>query len=246
MQDHRWIDDLRRRVDSDPASIAFAQLAEEYRRAGRHQEAVDVCRGGLTRHPGHLSAQVTLGRALTALGLAASWTWDLPTGPAIVAAFEAACAFVAVGFGLWRLTWRRAAMFVCAVVGGAGFLLAAFPALDQPWLDALEDVAPPVQTAFLTESERTTRQEVLDSIARGRAELTRLRRLDQDVRWGAVAMEPERVTASRSSVRSESGSSAGSASIACGRCSGGTRRPVISRTSSAARLYTSAAWFVSV
>ena len=67
-----------------------------------------------------------------------------------------------------------------------------FPALDQPWLDALEDIAPPVQTIFLNKSERATREEVLDSIVRGRAELTRLRRLDQDVRWGAVAMEPER------------------------------------------------------
>jgi zinc/manganese transport system permease protein len=143
--------------------------------------------------PWRLLLSWAIGVALTALGLYASWHWDLPTGPAIVAAFGAACAFVAVGFCLARLTWRKAAMFVCAVVAVAGFLLGAFPALDHPWLDAIEDVAPPVQTAFLTEGERTTRQEVLDSIARGRAELTRLRRLEQDVRWGAVAMEPERV-----------------------------------------------------
>jgi hypothetical protein len=41
----------------DPASIAFAQLAEECRRAGHNQEAVDVCRAGLELHPGYLSAQ---------------------------------------------------------------------------------------------------------------------------------------------------------------------------------------------
>jgi zinc/manganese transport system permease protein len=133
-----------------------------------------------------------LGVALTALGLYASWTWDLPTGPAIVAAFGAACALVAAGFGVWRLTWRKAAMIVCVVATVTGFLLAAFPALDQPWLDALEDIAPPVQTVFLNQSERATREEVLGSIVRGRAELTRLRRLEQDVRWGAVAIEPER------------------------------------------------------
>lgn len=62
------IDELRRRVQSDPASIAFAQLAEEYRRAGQTDEAVRVCREGLTRHPGYLSARVTLGRALLDLG----------------------------------------------------------------------------------------------------------------------------------------------------------------------------------
>jgi hypothetical protein len=65
---HSRIDDLRRRVEADPASIAFAQLAEEYRRAGQTEEAVRVCREGLTRHPGYLSARVTLGRALLDLG----------------------------------------------------------------------------------------------------------------------------------------------------------------------------------
>ncbi len=64
MADSSRIDDLRRRVQKDPASIAFAQLAEECRRAGELQESVDVCRAGLAIHPGYLSAHVTLGRAL--------------------------------------------------------------------------------------------------------------------------------------------------------------------------------------
>jgi tetratricopeptide (TPR) repeat protein len=68
MIDNPRIDDLRRRVQKDPASIAFAQLAEEYRRAGQHAEAVEVCRAGLAIHPGYLSARVTLGRALIELG----------------------------------------------------------------------------------------------------------------------------------------------------------------------------------
>ena len=68
MTDQSRIDDLRRRVQKDPASIAFAQLAEECRRAGQFQEAVDVCRTGLALHPGYLSAHVTLGRALLELG----------------------------------------------------------------------------------------------------------------------------------------------------------------------------------
>jgi tetratricopeptide (TPR) repeat protein len=52
----------------DPASIAFAQLAEELRRTGANDEAVAVCQAGLARHPGYLSARVTLGRALIELG----------------------------------------------------------------------------------------------------------------------------------------------------------------------------------
>jgi tetratricopeptide (TPR) repeat protein len=67
MADNSRLEDLRRRVQQDPSSIAFAQLAEEYRRAGQLQEAVDVCRAGLTIHPGYLSARVTLGRALIEL-----------------------------------------------------------------------------------------------------------------------------------------------------------------------------------
>ena len=64
MVDSPRIEDLRRRVQKDPASIAFAQLAEECRRAGEYQESIDVCRAGLALHPGYLSARVTLGRAL--------------------------------------------------------------------------------------------------------------------------------------------------------------------------------------
>jgi Tfp pilus assembly protein PilF len=62
------IDDLRRRVESDPASIAFAQLAEEYRRAGDFDQAITTARAGLDVHPGYLSARVTLARALLEVG----------------------------------------------------------------------------------------------------------------------------------------------------------------------------------
>jgi len=62
--DNPRINELRRRVQKDPASIAFAQLAEEYRRAGSHEDAIVTCRAGLAIHPGYLSARVTLGRAL--------------------------------------------------------------------------------------------------------------------------------------------------------------------------------------
>jgi tetratricopeptide (TPR) repeat protein len=62
--DNPRIEELRRRVQKDPASIAFAQLAEEYRRARSYEDAIETCRRGLAIHPGYLSARVTLGRAL--------------------------------------------------------------------------------------------------------------------------------------------------------------------------------------
>ncbi|HEV3063097.1 MAG TPA: tetratricopeptide repeat protein [Vicinamibacterales bacterium] len=68
MPESQRIEDLRRRVHADPTSIAFAQLAEELRRAGSLQESVETCRAGLAIHPSYLSARVTLGRALLELG----------------------------------------------------------------------------------------------------------------------------------------------------------------------------------
>jgi tetratricopeptide (TPR) repeat protein len=67
MSDNTRLDDLRRRVQADSTSIAFAQLAEECRRAGHYDEAVEVCRAGLAIHPAYVSARVTLGRALIEL-----------------------------------------------------------------------------------------------------------------------------------------------------------------------------------
>ena len=68
MSESARLEELRRRVRTDPASIVFATLAEEYRRAGHFQDAVDTCRAGLERHPAYVSARVTLGRALLAMG----------------------------------------------------------------------------------------------------------------------------------------------------------------------------------
>ena len=63
------LDELKRRVEADPASIAFASLAEEYRRAARFDEAVEASRAGLRFHPTYVSARVTLGRSLMELAL---------------------------------------------------------------------------------------------------------------------------------------------------------------------------------
>jgi tetratricopeptide (TPR) repeat protein len=62
------LDELKRRVERDPATVSFAALAEEYRRLGRFAEAIETCRAGLQRHPAYASARVTLGRALIEVG----------------------------------------------------------------------------------------------------------------------------------------------------------------------------------
>jgi zinc/manganese transport system permease protein len=150
-----------------------------------------------------------IGALLTGAGLYASWSWDLPTGPAIVAAFGAATALIAVGAAVRQLTRRRAGIAACALAILIGLPLAAFPQMDQPWLDALEEVAPPLQTGFLTFSERATRIEAIESIGRARAELARLGALNQDVLWGRVEMEPEKAERLRQYLMGKSELSAG-------------------------------------
>jgi tetratricopeptide (TPR) repeat protein len=68
MTDSPRLEELKRRVQRDPASISFAALAEEYRKLGLFAEAIETCRAGLQRHPAYLSARVTLGRALVEVG----------------------------------------------------------------------------------------------------------------------------------------------------------------------------------
>ena len=70
MADSR-IDELRRRLERDPGSRLFAQLAEEFRKAGNHADAIRVARTGLAQHPSYPSARLTLGRALLDSGDAA-------------------------------------------------------------------------------------------------------------------------------------------------------------------------------
>jgi zinc/manganese transport system permease protein len=94
---------------------------------------------------------------------------------------------------LTRLTWNRTGKIVSGALALVGFFLLAFPRMDQPWLDTLEKVAPAVQTAFLTEYERTTRAETRESLVRGKSELARLHELEQNVRWGTEEMEAEKI-----------------------------------------------------
>lgn len=58
------IDDLRKRLQKEPGSRLFAQLAEELRKEGELEEAIRVCREGLSKNPNYPSARMTLGRAL--------------------------------------------------------------------------------------------------------------------------------------------------------------------------------------
>ncbi len=56
------------RLAREPGSLAFAQLADLYRKAGRGADAIAVCREGLARHPHYATARLILAKAYVAEG----------------------------------------------------------------------------------------------------------------------------------------------------------------------------------
>jgi zinc/manganese transport system permease protein len=143
----------------------------------------------------------SLGFLVSVLGLYASFVWDLPTGAAVVTTFGALMILVSLSLGgralvhsFRREGWRSLApmgVVACALVALAGLLLVLFPGMDHHWLDWLEEAAPAVELAFLTPGERQTDREAREDIARGLAELDRLRAMQQEVTWGRREMSAE-------------------------------------------------------
>ena len=135
MGENSRINDLRRRVQADPASITFAALAEEYRRLGKFHEAIETCTDGLKRHPSYLSAHVTLGRALLEVGRFDEAEQELQlvlkSAPENLAAIR----------GLAEIHHRR---------GDHGYDVAALTALhEQAIASEVQEAAPPA--AVITE-----------------------------------------------------------------------------------------------
>ena len=54
------------RLAKDPTSLAFAQLADLYRKAGRPADAIATCRTGLLRYPHYTTARLILAKTLLA------------------------------------------------------------------------------------------------------------------------------------------------------------------------------------
>jgi tetratricopeptide (TPR) repeat protein len=69
--DRGLADSIRRheeRLARDPESLAFAQLADLYRKAGRTADAIGLCREGLQRWPHYTTARLILAKTLLAEG----------------------------------------------------------------------------------------------------------------------------------------------------------------------------------
>src|SRR5215470_3212229 len=62
------IEKLQKKLDKDPGSLIFFQLAEEHRKEGNLEAAESILKQGLSRHPNYWSARVTLARIYQQLG----------------------------------------------------------------------------------------------------------------------------------------------------------------------------------
>jgi tetratricopeptide (TPR) repeat protein len=63
------IERLQEKISRDPNSKLFVPLAEEYKKAGMLDEAIEVLTSGLENQPGYLSARVSLGKIFIDRGL---------------------------------------------------------------------------------------------------------------------------------------------------------------------------------
>lgn len=63
------IERLKEKVDKDPNSKLFIPLAEEYKKAGMFEEAIEVLTQGLERQPDYMSARVSLGKVYIERGM---------------------------------------------------------------------------------------------------------------------------------------------------------------------------------
>jgi tetratricopeptide (TPR) repeat protein len=62
------IDKLLKKLEKEPNSLIFLQLAEEYRKERYYEDALLCCQEGLRRHPNYWSARVALGRIHKEMG----------------------------------------------------------------------------------------------------------------------------------------------------------------------------------
>jgi len=56
------IDEYKKKLAENPASLIFLPLAEIYRKGGLLEEAVDTCRKGLEFHPDYISARIFIAK----------------------------------------------------------------------------------------------------------------------------------------------------------------------------------------
>jgi zinc/manganese transport system permease protein len=150
------------------------------------------------------------GTLTSALGLAASFAFDLPTGATMVCAFGVALAFAGLcypfftGQAGWAL--RRAVgvsrWCVAVLLGGSALLMMLAPRADQPLLDATEYVLPSLRALYFTANETQIYAEARQYSERYRQEAERLNEREIRSRSQGEALADEMVARMSSFLKS--------------------------------------------
>jgi zinc/manganese transport system permease protein len=150
------------------------------------------------------------GTITSALGLAASFLLDLPTGATMVCTFGASLALAGLLYPFLRgnvsLAWRRVVKALrwgaATLLAGSALLLMAAPRADQPLLDAAEWAVPSLRVAYLNATEAGTYEDARQYAERYRAEAERMNELETKSRAQGEALSDEMVARMSSFVRS--------------------------------------------
>lgn len=151
---------------------------------------------------GRLLVGWAAGTLASALGLAASYYWDLPTGATLVCAFGTALILAGIAYKLvfvpkevGRAVRAKAASGlvtgVLAVLAASGAWLVIAPRADQPLLDALERWQPGLRDFFLRSDERKLFEESVASRSRFLAEAHKLNASERASRWQGKELSDE-------------------------------------------------------
>jgi zinc/manganese transport system permease protein len=128
-----------------------------------------------------------VGTLTSAVGLAASFAFDLPTGAAMVCAFGGALALSGVLYAFLKDSRRTAGRMAitaarwcaAAILAGSALQLAVAPRADQPVLDWAEYMFPSLSTIYLAGSEQAALTDASEYAERYRIEAERLNDLER-------------------------------------------------------------------
>ncbi|WP_407175177.1 metal ABC transporter permease [Bradyrhizobium sp. STM 3562] len=148
-----------------------------------------------------LAIQLTIGWAVgtltSAVGLGASFAFDLPTGAAMVCTFGGALALSGVLYAFlqnsrrmaWRRTTRAARWGAVTILAASALQLTVVPHADQPVLDGAEYMFPWLRMIYLTRGEQAALADASEHAERYRTEAERLNDLERRSRSEGEALD---------------------------------------------------------
>ena len=147
--------------------------------------------------PRQLAVGWMVGTITSALGLAASFAFDLPTGATMVCAFGGALALAGLIypllFGDARLAARRAVVALrwgaALLIAGSAVLLMLAPRADQPLIDAIEYVVPSLRAIYFTAGEAEVYADARQYAERYRLEAEKLNEIETRSRSQGAALD---------------------------------------------------------